>query len=104
MTVLLPTLTAAFAAFCVWLTVQIINRRERWAKRTLADVAGVLVLYLVSIGPAYWMCTDARGRVRKDLSGDVFLKIYAPLIAEYHNSTPLIGDSIGWYLAVWGMP
>ena len=26
----------AFAAFCVWLTVRIVNRRERWAKWTLA--------------------------------------------------------------------
>jgi multisubunit Na+/H+ antiporter MnhE subunit len=26
----------AFAALCVWLTVRIINRRERWAKWTLA--------------------------------------------------------------------
>jgi len=23
----------AFAAFCVWLAVRIVNRRERWAKR-----------------------------------------------------------------------
>ena len=32
-----------FAAFCVWLTVRIISRRERWAKWTLAGV-GVLAL------------------------------------------------------------
>jgi len=35
LTTLLPTL-AVVAAFCVWLTVRIVNRRERWAKWTLA--------------------------------------------------------------------
>ena len=28
---IIPALAAACAAFCVWLTVRIINRRERWA-------------------------------------------------------------------------
>jgi hypothetical protein len=28
----------AFAAFCVWLTVRVVNRRERWAKWMLAVV------------------------------------------------------------------
>ena len=31
---LLPITAAAFAAFCVWLTVRIVNRRERWANWT----------------------------------------------------------------------
>ncbi|MFN0053782.1 MAG: hypothetical protein ACKV0T_16505 [Planctomycetales bacterium] len=51
MAILLPTLAVAFAAFCVWLTVRIANRRERWAKWTLAVVA-VLALYVASFGPA----------------------------------------------------
>jgi len=36
MTILLPTLGVAFAAACVWLGVRFVNRRERWAKSTLA--------------------------------------------------------------------
>jgi hypothetical protein len=44
----------AFVAFFVWLTVRTINRRERWAKRTLAVVAGVPALYVLSFGPACW--------------------------------------------------
>src|SRR5262245_39771496 len=35
MTLLLPTLAASFAAFCVWLTLRIVNRKERWAKWTM---------------------------------------------------------------------
>jgi hypothetical protein len=44
----------AFACFCVWLTVRIVNRRERWAKWTLAMVVGLPVLYVASFGPACW--------------------------------------------------
>ena len=39
MAVALAIFGAAFAAFCVWLTVRIINRRERWAKRLALGVA-----------------------------------------------------------------
>jgi hypothetical protein len=40
----------AFGAFCVWLTVRIVNRRERWAKWTLAAVLVSLAMYLASFG------------------------------------------------------
>jgi hypothetical protein len=46
----------AFAAFCAWLTVRIINRRERWAEWTLAGMLFALLLYPFSYGPAYWLC------------------------------------------------
>jgi hypothetical protein len=50
---LLPVLGVAIAAFAVWLTTRIVNRRERWAKRTaLGLVAGIV--YLLSMGPACW--------------------------------------------------
>src|SRR6476661_7998190 len=53
MTILLPTLAVAFAAFCVWLTVRIVNRRERWAKWTLAStVIAPTVLYIACFGYA----------------------------------------------------
>jgi hypothetical protein len=42
----------AFVAFCVWLGVRIVNRRERWAKWTLATLTGLPVLYMLSFGPA----------------------------------------------------
>ncbi|MBI3861954.1 MAG: hypothetical protein HY290_08655 [Planctomycetia bacterium] len=52
MNILLPALAVAFAAFCVWLTVRIVNRWERWAKWTLAGVVAISVLigYPLSIG------------------------------------------------------
>jgi hypothetical protein len=42
MSILLPALGVAMAAFCVWLGVRIVNRRERWAKWTA--VAFILVV------------------------------------------------------------
>ena len=44
----------AFAALCIWLTVRIVNRRERWAKWTLATAVGLPLLYVASFGPACW--------------------------------------------------
>src|SRR5512144_358113 len=62
MTILLPALAVAFAAFCVWLTVRIINRRERWAKWTVVAVVGLPVLYILSFGPACWWFTIPSGQ------------------------------------------
>ena len=49
---------AAFAATCIWLTVQIVNRRERWAKWTAVALVLTPVLYVLSSGrmkaAVYW--------------------------------------------------
>ena len=55
MAVALSIFSVALAALCVWLTVRIVNRRERWAKWTLATVIVMPVLYVLSIGPAAWL-------------------------------------------------
>ena len=52
MIIFLPALAIAFTAFFVWLMVRIINRRERWAKWTLAAVVGLPGLYVLRFGPA----------------------------------------------------
>ena len=46
MTFLFPTLSVAFAAFCVWLTVRVVNRRERWAKWTAIAAIATVAFYL----------------------------------------------------------
>src|SRR5438552_10005644 len=53
-TFIIAALAMAFAAFCVWLTVRIVNRRERWAKWT-AVVVVLPVLYVASFGPACYI-------------------------------------------------
>jgi hypothetical protein len=73
MTTLLPALAVAFAAFCVWLTVRIVNRREQWAKRTLAGLIGLPVLYFASFGPICWL------QDRRILPPMLAQRIYGPL-------------------------
>jgi hypothetical protein len=63
MSIVLPALAVAFAAFCIRLTVRIINRRERWAKWTLAAVVCAPVLYVASFGPACWISSHTLDRV-----------------------------------------
>ncbi|HEY3966209.1 MAG TPA: hypothetical protein VGM05_16740 [Planctomycetaceae bacterium] len=53
MAILLPALAVVFGAFCVWLIVRNVNRRERWAKWTLAVALAVLLAYPFSVGPAF---------------------------------------------------
>jgi hypothetical protein len=72
MTILLSTLAVAFAAFCVWLTVRVVNRKERWAKWTLAGMVGVPVLYVASFGPVCWI-NARRG------TAPVLPRIYLPI-------------------------
>jgi hypothetical protein len=51
-----------FAAFCIWLAVRIINRRERWAKRTAVGLGVTLpLLYFASFGPACWFAAAPPG-------------------------------------------
>jgi hypothetical protein len=53
--ILLSSVTAVFGAFCVWLTVRFVNRRERWAKWALILAVGLPVVYVASFGPACWV-------------------------------------------------
>ncbi|MBS0266926.1 MAG: hypothetical protein JSS02_33675 [Planctomycetes bacterium] len=80
MTIFLPTLAVAFSAFCVWLTVRFVNRRELWAKWTLAVVVGVPLLYFVSFGPACWI------HQRTGVLGSVIARVYSPIA---HRLWPL---------------
>src|SRR5262245_26756844 len=51
MMILFAALGVFYAAVCIWFTVRIVNRRERWAKRTFAVVISMPLLYVLSSGP-----------------------------------------------------
>ena len=94
MTIVLPALGVAFAAFCVWLMVRIMNRREQWAKRTAVWLAVVPVLYVASFGP--WCWAFSRG----DGNQDVFVitqSFYTPIFWIWEEGPGPIVDIIGWY-------
>jgi hypothetical protein len=74
MSILIPGLVVAFAAFCVWLAVRIVNRQERWAKRTALGLFVVLVGYPLSIGPACWFSS------RVGCGATIVTVIYRPLL------------------------
>jgi hypothetical protein len=76
MAVALAVFGVAFTAFSIWLTVRFINRRERWAKWTMATVVGSPILYVASFGPACWLAD------RKIISRDWTAAIYSPIFAE----------------------
>ena len=92
MTILFLTFAVAFTAFCVWLTVRIVNRQERWAKWTLVvAVIGAPVLYLASFGPACWISS------RIEPSGETVSLIYRPVAWIIWNGPDWITNPIGAY-------
>lgn len=70
----LPALAVGFAAVCIWLTVRIVNCREKWAKCTLAATLALPVLYVTSFGPACWLTN--RGFIDSTISG----RLYRPIL------------------------
>jgi hypothetical protein len=58
MAIALLNFGTAYTALCVWLTVRVVNRRERWAKWTLAALVVVLpLLYVLCFGPWCWFAS-----------------------------------------------
>ena len=96
MSVLLPALGVAFAAFCVWLGVRIINRREWWAKRTAVGLVVALVLYPLSIGPVALL-------TEKKLLPTFPLLIYWPLV-EASQTSEITYDALERYVELWTGP
>jgi hypothetical protein len=95
---ILEGLGVAFAAFCIWLTIRILNRRERWAKWTLAGVVGVPVLYVVSFGPACWISS------RMQPSGKVVSAIYLPIIRVMWRGRPYVVQGALMHYVEFGAP
>jgi|SRR5579872_1230600 len=88
----------AFAAFCVWLTVRIVNRRERWAKRTAIALVVLLVAYPLSAGPVNFLYFY--GYVSKN-SIAAARDFYAPLLwLDDHAPKPIRGIFL-WYRTAW---
>ncbi len=95
MAFVLPTLAVAFAAFCIWLTVRIVNRREQWAKWTLAAVVGLPVLYVLSFGPAH-VLSDRMG-----MDDPLFWKFYKPIEWMVDYGPRPLRDALERYSGLW---
>ena len=74
----------AVAAFGIWLTVRLVNRRERWAKRIAIAFLIALVVYPLSWGPAMYLY-QSNGRPRW---GEILLHVYSPLAVLLDSGRP----------------
>jgi hypothetical protein len=82
-----------FASWSIWLAVRIYNRRECWAKRTLAGtIFGTPVLYLVTFAPACWISA------RVQPSGEFVSLLYGPVIHEWTTGPTAIQKIITAYV------
>jgi hypothetical protein len=108
MTIVFIVLGAAYAAFAVWLTVRIINRRERWAKRTAVGLVVLSVLYVLSSGPMQCVAFRAHRTHVNEIGGPGMMietietgfwwpAAYAPLL--WASEQPW-GEVVNWY---WGL-
>src|SRR5260221_436734 len=96
MIIVMPALAVAFAAFCVWLTVRTVNRRERWATWTALGLLIVLVGYPLSIGPAHCFVWNANTSwIYK--TADV---VYSPIACACDKSEAAT-RWIFWYDRLW---
>jgi hypothetical protein len=104
MTILFPALAIAFAAFCVWLTVRIVNRRERWAKWTAITPAVSPVLYVPGFGPACWWLSEPLEQSNTSLPKIRCVpSIYWPIGKIATHVPRSLGLWLNWYATV-GVP
>lgn len=94
--VISPVFITATVALYIYLGVRVINRRERWAKRTLAAMIGVPVLYIASFGPVCWL--GHRGF----LSGGMIEVAYRPIAIVLRSGPPPVRKALRWYAGFTG--
>jgi hypothetical protein len=100
MAIALSIFGVAFAAFCVWLTVRIVNRREKWAKWTLAAAVGLPVLYVASFGPACWWLLK-EDENQQPPSTQTFKRapaVYEPIAWLYRRAPGSLADAFHAYI------
>jgi len=98
MTVVLAIFGVTFAAFCVWLVVRVINRRERWAKRTAVILVVAPTLYVLSIGPFSWLATRKYLPERALSAAEL---LYGPVIWIGRDGPTPLKVAVEWYVKPW---
>jgi hypothetical protein len=97
MEILFLALAVGFAAAGVWLSVRIVNRDERWAKRTAVALACLPILYVLSFGPACWLA--ARSRVAGQTEGPrIGMRFYFPIGALIHHTRSENRKPLLWWI------
>jgi hypothetical protein len=97
MNIVLTAVGVAFAAFCVWLTVRIVNQRDRWRTRRVVTIVLIALpaMYVIGFGPAAWS---------QDVESvplwikNSFVLIYYPLVEHLINEND---TAVARLLAKW---
>jgi hypothetical protein len=77
--------------------VRIVNRRERWAKRTLAAAIALPILYVLSFGPACWIAG------RGNISEAAVERFYRPILLQLVHGPDRLNAPLSWYGSI-GVP
>jgi hypothetical protein len=85
-----------YAALAIWVTVRLVNRKERWAKRTMVWLTVAPVLYFLSTGPAIWIYFHYLPRSFGPVIGGVYFPIN--LLAQ---SSPTVASITVGYMDLW---
>ena len=94
MTIIVGVLIATFAAFAVWLSVRMVNRRERWTTRTSHVLFMVVLSYPASVGPVcWWMALPVGPEDPPRIP-----VIYWPLGRVAANGPDLIYPPVRWWM------
>ena len=96
-----PAMTVAFAALGTWLTVRVVNRREKWAKRSLALLVSLPILYVLSFGPVCWI--SSRMNLGEEFGLRVLPKLYRPIVARMWPRTRF-SEFANWYAQLGAAP
>lgn len=77
------------------------NRKSKKGGRTtwviLSAFVAAGVMYVLSFGPMYWVCTNSRHELIGP-HGKAFATVYQPIIRLYQTGPPPLHKAIGWYL------
>src|SRR5258708_2207174 len=82
-------------AFCIWLTVRLVNHRKKRGVAFWATVVVVVALagYPLSFGPAFWFYS----RLVTTSVGHFANRFYHPIIYTWRSGPEWIAEPIGWY-------
>ena len=96
--VAVPTACVALGAFVVWLSVRAFSRRERWARPLWVATLVTLAIYLLSMGPVWWL---TRRVALPDRVIALIDFVYDPIWWCRWNGPSWFSDAVQTYLNWW---
>ncbi len=94
----LPALGVSFAAFCIWVIIRIVNRREKSRRMIWGTVlaTSVLLTYPLSFGPACRLVEEGV------MPYSHLETAYQPCIQLAIHGAPVLDGPLWWWVEQWG--